>query len=139
MSKTMRVVVVALGLIFVTLFVVACGPPKTLVETITEAELNEEVAEDGFAVDLQPGKIVMTGEVEGMNLVIEILARAEAGALVMELAKVEVNGESMPLEMFAGADLDSDLTEIIYSENEDYEVTTIEITDTEIIVTSTLK
>ena len=132
MSKLMKAFLIAFGFMF--LAVIACDTSGTRTETISEEELNEEVAEDGFVVDLQPGKILMSGEVEGMMIELEMTAVARDGGVFMELVSVQVDGVPLPADEFA--DMSAGLSEMIYSDDPDYKVDSVEITDDEIIITS---
>jgi len=139
MSK-LKVIRVLSILIFVSTIVVACGPPQTITETMTEAEFNEEgfvYYEEAFEADFQPGKIVLTGTVEGEEAVIEMAIGIADGEAVFDLLSATLGGQELPQDLFDA--VDADLSTVFYTPDEGYTVTDVAITDDEMTITATLQ
>jgi len=116
----------------------ACGPSNTITETATEEEVNEigfEYAEEQFTADLQPGKIVLTGEIEGEETIIELGVEIVDGEAAFKLLSVTMGGEELPQDIFD--QIDKDFSTVFHTPEEGYAVTDVTITDDEITVTST--
>jgi hypothetical protein len=136
MSKSMRTV--GVPAIFLVVFVItafACGSPGTVTETLTEAEINEDPGLEGMVVDLQPGKIVFTGDAEGMSVELEMTMQASAdGGVLIEVTNVLVDGSPMPVDMFEG--MGAEISDTFYHPEEGYIVESVEITEDTITITS---
>jgi hypothetical protein len=135
MSKYMRTVgILSMFVVLSMITVFACGSPGTLTETLTEDEINEDLAGQGMVVDLQPGKLVFTGESEGMSVDVEMTMEASDGAVLIEVTEVLVDGTSMPVDMFE--EMGTQMSETFYHPEEGYIIESIEITDDQITFTS---
>ena len=116
----------------------ACVPSNTITETATEAEFNEvgfEYAEGQFTADFQPGKIVLTGEIEGEETIIELGVEVVDGEAAFKLLSVTMGGEELAQDVFD--QVDKDLSVVFHTPEEGYAVTDVTITDDEMTVTST--
>jgi hypothetical protein len=113
----------------------ACSSSGTHTETYTEAEFNEDLADSGMTADFQPGQIVVSGDVEGQALEMVLTASVVDGGVSLEVASVTLNGTPMDLNLFTG--MGAELSQVFYTEDTNYVVEDITITDTEITVTST--
>jgi hypothetical protein len=134
MSKLKVLSIIAL----VFTIVIACGSPNTITEKTTEAEFNEsglEYADGQFTADLQPGKVVLTGEVEGEEMIIELGVEVVDGEAAFKLLSVTLGGEELAQDVFD--QVDQDLSDVFYTPEEGYAVTDITITDDEMTITST--
>ncbi len=121
------VLLVSLMLLVVAL---ACTSNE-VTETITEAELNEDM-EAGMSVDLQPGVMFISGESEGITIEVTMTFRAENGELVGEVLSAYVDGEEVPAELFG--ELNQGLSQSLAGNDVDYTVVNVTITEDEIIV-----
>jgi hypothetical protein len=127
----------------VSTIVVACGPPETIAETVTEAEFNEEgeegfgYFEEAFEADFQPGKIVLTGTVEGEEAVIEMTIEIVDGEAVFDLLSATVGGQEISQELFDA--VDADLSVVAHTPDEGYAVTDVSITEDDLTITATLQ
>lgn len=140
MSKLIKAVEVVSILALVSAIIVACGTPETITETVTEAEFNEEgffYYEEKFDADFQPGKIVLTGSVEGEEAVIEIAPGIVDGEVFFDLLNVTFGGQKLPQDAFDA--VDADLSTAFYTPDEGYAVTDVAITDDEMTITATLQ
>jgi hypothetical protein len=140
MSKLIEIVKVLSILTLVSTIVVACGPPETVTETMTEAEFNEEgfvFYEEKFDADFQPGKIVLTGSVEGKEAVIEITLRIADGEAFFDLLSATLGGQELPQDLFDA--VGADLSTAFYTPDEGYMVTDATVTDDEMTITATLQ
>jgi hypothetical protein len=122
--------------------VVACSSPETITETLTEAEFNAKefpFREEGLVADFQPGKIVLTGEIEGVKVVAEMtVGIADNGEnFYFQLQRITVGGQEMPPADYA--DLSIGLAKDIYVPEDGYAVTDVTITDNEMTIINTLK
>jgi hypothetical protein len=124
------------GLVFAV--TIACTGAKTIAETATEEEFNEigfEYADEQFTADFQPGKIVLTGEVEGQEAIIELGAEVVNGEAAFKLLSITMGGQELGQDLFEQAD--ADLSAVFHTPEEGYAVTDVTITDDEMTVTST--
>jgi hypothetical protein len=140
MSKLIKATKILFLVALVSTVVVACGPPETITVTATEAEFNEEgfgYLGETFEADFQPGKIVLTGEVEGEEAVIEMTIEIVDGEAVFDLLSATVGGQEIPQELFDA--VDADLSVVAHTPDEGYAVTDVAITDDELTVTATLQ
>jgi hypothetical protein len=140
MSKMIQVVKVLSILTLVSTIIVACGPPETVTETVTEAEFNEEgffYYDEKFEADFQPGKIVLTGNVEGEGAVIELTSGIVDGEAVFNLLSVTLGGQELSPDLFDA--VGADLATAFYTPDEGYAVTDFTITDDEMTITATLQ
>jgi hypothetical protein len=140
MIKLTETIKIVLCLALISAFAVACGPPKTITDTITEAEFAQEefLCQDyGLAVDFQPGKMVCSGEVEGKQIVVEIMAEVVDGNGRFQILRLTADGVDLAPEELA--DLNAGLAEETLTPEEGYAVTSIVITDSELTITSSLK
>lgn len=140
MSKPIQIAKTLSILALVSAIVVACGPPQTITETVTEAEFNEEgfvYYDEPFVADFQPDKIVLTGEVEGKEAVVELTVEIVDGGTAFKLLGVTVGGQELAQEMFDA--VDADLSVVFHTPEEGYVVTDVAITDDELTVTATLQ
>ena len=140
MSSLAQAAKVALILTLACAIVVVCGPPKTVTETMTEAEFNAEgfvYDEKPFVADFQPGKIVLNGESEGEKAVIELGVHIVDGSAAFKLLGVSVGEKALPQELFEI--VDTDLSVVFHTPDDGYAVTDIAITDDELTVTATLQ
>jgi hypothetical protein len=122
-------------LLMLTAAVVACSSSGTHTETYTEAEFNEDMADSGMTADFQPGQIVISGDVEGQALEMVLTASVVDGGVSLEVASVTLNGTPMDLNLFTG--MGAELSQVFYTDDPNYVVEDITISDTEITVTST--
>ena len=113
---------------------IACSTSGTRTETYSEAEFNADMAESGMTADFQPGQIVVSGDVEGQMLEMVLTAAVVDGGVSLEVVSVTLNSEPMNLDLFAG--MGTELSQVFYTDNTDYVVEDITITDTEITITS---
>lgn len=133
MTHSNRKVVIGLAALALIGGVIACDlPSSTITETVTEAELNEELAADNVTVDFRPGEAVFSTEVEGQTVEMYVSFAAVDGQLEATLTRVTLDGTEMGLDMFEGA---SDSFSAALSDEIDYYVDSVEITDTEMVVT----
>ena len=140
MPRSVQVVRILSILALVSTIVVACGPPQTITETMTEAEFNAEgfvYYDEPFAADFQPDKIVLTGEVEGKEAIVELTVEIVDGGAALKLLGATVGGEELSQEMFDA--VDADLSVVFHTPEEGYAVTDVAITDDELTVTATLQ
>lgn len=135
MSKYVRKVgVLSIFVVLSIITVFACGSPGTLTETLTEDEINEDLAAEGMVVDLQPDKIVFIGESEGMSVELGMTMEASDGGVLIEVTEVYVDGTAMPVDMFE--EMGTQMSETFYHPEEGYVVESVEITDDQITFTS---
>ena len=140
MSKLIQVVKILSILTLVSMIVVACGPPETVTETVTEAEFNEEgffYYDAKFDADFQPGKIVLAGSVEGKEAVIEITLGIADGEAFFDLLSATLGGQELPPDLFDS--VGADLSTAFYTPDEGYAVTDVAITDDELTIPATLQ
>jgi hypothetical protein len=140
MSRLIQVGKILSVLTLVSTIVVACGAPQTITETVTEAEFNEEgfeYYEEAFEADFQPGKIVLTGTVEGEDVVIEMAIGMANGEAVFDLLSATIGGQELSQDLFDA--VDADLSTVFYTPDEGYAVTGVAITDDEMTITATLQ
>jgi hypothetical protein len=138
--KTINHVKLVLFLVFIVALVTACGPPQTLTDTITEEEVRQEgvlCQGYGLELDLQPGKIVCSGEAEGKQAVLEIIVEMVDGNGVPKILRASVDGVDLTPEEIA--DLNAGLAEDAWTPEEGYAVTSIVITDNDLTITRSLK
>lgn len=138
--KTTKLAKFVLCLVLLALLASACGPPKTLTDTISEEELRQEgflCQGYGLELDFQPGKIVCSGEPAGKQIVIEIVAEVVDGKGVPKILRASEDGVNLTPEEFA--DLNSALAEDAWVPEEGYTVTSIVITDNDLTITRSLK
>ena len=140
MSKPIQIAKTLSILALVSAIVVACGPPQTITEMMTEAEFNEEgvvTYDESFVADFQPDKIVLTGEVEGEKTVIELTVEIVDGEAAFKLLGAMVGGQELAQEMFDA--VNADLSVVFHTPEEGYAVTDVAITDDALTVTATLQ
>jgi hypothetical protein len=140
MIKLTKIIKIVLCLVLISAFAVACGPPETITDTITEAEFNQEdflCRDYGLVVDFQPGKMVCNGEFEGKVVVVEIVAEVVDGNGRFQILRLTVDGVDLAPEEFA--DLNAGLAEETITPEEGYAVASVIITDSELTITSSLK
>jgi len=130
-----------LCLALIIAFATACGPPETITTTITEEEFRQEeflCQDNGLAVDFQPGKMVCSGELEGEQVVIEIVAKVIDEKGQLEIQSFSRNGVQLPAEDFA--DLSAGLAqETTITPDEGYAITAVTITDDELTIIESIK
>jgi hypothetical protein len=141
MLKLTKIVKTVLCLTLISVFVVACGPAETITDTITEQEFRQEeflCQDNGLAVDFQPGKLVCSGELEGEQVVVEIIAEVVDGKGRLQVLRFSKDGTDLAPEEFA--DLSAGLAqETTFTPEEGYTVTSIVITDSELTITQNLQ
>jgi glucose/arabinose dehydrogenase len=109
------------------------SPVPTITETVSEEEFNEALDAEGFVADFQPGKIVLTGSVEGMAVVMEMTVEEVEGGVTTQITNVTVDGQPMDPALFA--DTNEELSQSIFNDP-DYAVDSVVITDTDMTVTA---
>ncbi len=140
MIKPTKIIEIVLCLVIISAFATACGPPETVTETITEEEFRQEeflCQDNGLEVDFQPGKMVCSGELEGEQVVVEIIAEVVNGEGRLQILRFSRDGVNLAPEEFA--DLNAALAEEAWIPEEGYAVTSIIITDSELTITQSLK
>jgi hypothetical protein len=141
MIKPTKIIEIVLCLVIISAFATACGPPETITETITEEEFRQEeflCQDNGLEVDFQPGKMVCSGELEGEQVVVEIIAEVVDGEGHLQILRFSSDGVNLAPEEFA--DLSAGLAqETTITPDEGYAVTSIIITDSELTITQSLK
>jgi hypothetical protein len=130
-SRKLFWIILSFGLL-ITL-AVACAP-STLTETVSEEDFNKDLDAEGFVADFQPGKIVLTGDVEGMAVVMEMTVDVVEGGVTAQITNVTVDGMPMDAEMFA--DVNAELSKSIF-DDPNYAVDSVVITDTDMTITAT--
>jgi len=138
--KANKLVKLALFLSFIAVIMAACGPPQTLTDTFTEEELRQEeflCTGYGLELDLRPGKIVCSGELEGKQVVIEIVAEVVNGKGVPKILRASEDGVNLSPDEFVG--MNAVLAEDAWAAEEGYAVTSIVITDNDLTITRSLK
>jgi len=141
MSKRIKAIMsVMLALALIVVLITACGPPEIITETFAETEFAQAgffCQDEGLTVDLQPGKLVCSGQFEGQDVVIELAAMITDTGMYLQIQKMSMGGADVSSEEFASTN--DELKKDIYVTQEGYEVTEVTITDDELIVTSSLK
>ena len=140
MNKFIKIANLITYFVLITVLIAACGPPESITETITEAEFQREefLCQDyALTVDLQPGKLVCNGYLEGDQVVIELIPKVEAGMAHFQILRLTIQGEEKPLDDFA--ELNAELAKDTYSAEEGYSISSIVITDNDLTITSNLK
>ena len=140
MMKTTKLAKFVLCLALLALLASACGPPQTLTDTFAEEELKQEgllCQGYGLELDLQPGKIVCSGEAEGRQVVLEIIVEMIDGKGVPKILRTSTDGVDLTPEEIT--DLNAGLAEDAWTPEEGYAITSIVITDNDLTVTRSLK
>lgn len=140
MSRLAQTTRMMLSLVFVPILLIACGPPKTITETYTEAEFNGSdfpFQAEGLVADLQPGKVMVTGEIEGAKIVAEMTFEISDGKAYLQWQHMTVDGIEIGAEDLTN--INKDMAEDIYTPEEGYAVTEVTATDDEVTITSTLQ
>jgi hypothetical protein len=123
-----------------SLCVAACGPAKTITDTITEADFQQVqfICQDhGLYADFQPGKIVCSGEFEGKPVVIQLIPKISDGKGYFQVQLFTSGGEVLAPEDYA--ELNDELSQDTFSSQDGYAITSIVITHDDITITSSLK
>jgi hypothetical protein len=140
MKKSMKGVGLIVCLLLVAVFAAACGPPKTITNTYTEAEFQVEefiCQDNALNIDFQPGKIVCTGYLEGDQAFLEIVPKIEAGELYFQAQLFTLGGEDVSSDEVA--ELNEGMKEETYTTEEGYDITSVVITNDEMVITSTIQ
>lgn len=119
-----------------TAFITACGPPKTISKSMTEDEFNQTAfmcRNHGLIADFQPGKIVCTGDVDGQAAVVDITAEIVEGNIRFQIVKATADGGDLSPDKFA--ELNADMAVEAIEPEENYAVTSVVITDSEMTIT----
>jgi len=117
--------------IVLMLCVQACSNKDTVTITTTEAELNERQGSQGFTTDLQPGQMVLSGNVDGADIELVITLAAQNGSVAGQLADATVNGQPVPTENFQ--QINETISNSLFVPPDSY-VENVTITDDEIIL-----
>lgn len=131
-----RFLLIGFVLLMLVVSALACSTSKTTTETITEADLNEELVGEGLTADFQPGVVVFTGTIQGFDVELRMTLEAKDGGLYAQITEATVGGEAVPAEMFE--EVNADLASSIF-DDEEYTIDSVTITDTEIVIEATKK
>ena len=140
MIKQRKTIQIILCSALVALFTAACGPPKTVTQSMSEAEFKQEAflcRNNGLDADLQPGKIVCTGDLDGQSLVVNIVAEIVDGNIIFQIVDATADGKVLAPEEYA--DLNAEMAADIYYPEENYAITSVVITDSDLTITMQLK
>ena len=140
MKNQIRNTTLIVFLVLTVTFATACGPPETLTDTFTEDEFRQEeflCQDHGLEIDFRPGKLVCSGELDGEQVVIEIIAEVVNGEGRLQILRFTKNGTNLPHEEFA--DTNTALAEDTWTPEEGYAITSIVITDNDLTVIRNLK
>ena len=121
------------------IFLVGCGPAKSIEEKFSEEEFVQEeffCQDNDLSVDFKPGLLVCSGVIDEEAIVLELVPAISGGAGYFQIIRYSIEGETMPGTLFA--DVNVSLAQETYLPEDGYEMTSIIITDDDLTITSTL-
>jgi hypothetical protein len=137
-----RKVIRQVGFLFLFFGLLAgCGTPNTVVIKMSQKDFNQQkfLCQDyGLVVNFLPGKLLCSGEFQGEEVFIELIAEVVDGNGRFRITRFTQGGVEIGVQQLT--ELNAEMEQDLYIfPDEAYTITTIEITEDELIVTSTKK
>lgn len=130
-----------IGYLGLLIFLMGCGSDNTVTMSMDQDEFNQQkflCQEYGLWVDFQPGKMVCSGEYQGEQVTIEIIAEAVDGNGLFKIVRFSQGDEEIGMQQLAELNKEMEQDMYIYPD-EKYSITSIEITEDELIINSVKK
>ena len=137
-----RKVIRQVGFLFLFLALLAgCSSPKTVVVKMSQKDFNQQkfLCQDyGLVVNFLPGRLLCSGEFQGEEVFIELIAEVVDGNGRFRITRFTQGGEEIGVQQLTEMNTEMEQDLYIYPD-EAYTISAIEITEDELIVTSTKK
>jgi len=140
MIKLNKITTILVCLAILALLITACGPAEEITQVLSEEQFQqEEQVCSGASLqgDFQPGKVVCTGQLEGEDVVIELVAQVVGGNAILQITSFTHDGTPFGPEDYA--DFNAEIAAEPTLPEEGYEFISVDISDTEMTFTSKLK